>query len=152
MPKLLENESKTIRKRVAITFTEPSKTKQEYKDSCDINKIIKRFMATGELPIARSEPLYADVSQIPDFTTAMNKLMEAQELFDSYPAEVRNRFQNDPGMLFEWATRPENFKEAAQLGIIPRSSENLTKAPKNDKISAVDVASKAVDQDVKAKA
>jgi len=134
MPK---NEIKTNRRRVTIKFTEPTLTKQEFKEQCDIRTIIKKFMTTGELPSSNRPPLYADVSQIPDYHTALSKIRAADSFFNSLPAELRAKFNNDPGELLKWASDPMNQKAQRDMGLTPPSSENLTNAQKNDKISAV---------------
>jgi len=133
------NESKTKpRKSYAITFTQPSKTQQQYAESTDINFMVKRYIQTGEFPLATRPPVYADVSQIPDFNALQDKIIKAEEAFFSLPAELRNQFDNDPAKLLEWASLPHNQKSAQDIGLVASPSEDLTKASKNDKISAVD--------------
>lgn len=126
MPK---NETKTIRRRVAITFTEPSQAVQEYRDSTDINNIIRRFKLTGELPPRiRKQPLYADVSNIPDYATALNQVNEAQEAFFELPAELRARFNNDPGKMLAWVENPKNREAAETLGLLAPSPKPKAKS------------------------
>lgn len=112
------NEIKTKSKRVSITFTQPSQTKQAFKDQTDINKIIERFTQTGELPPVNQTPVYQDVSQIPDFATCQLKVKQAEEAFMSLPSDVRNHFGNNPDNLLKWASDPKNFKSASDLGLV----------------------------------
>ena len=45
----------------AITFTEPSLTRQSFKDECDVNKIVQRYTETGMINhIPRTIPQYGD--------------------------------------------------------------------------------------------
>ena len=45
-----------------IKFTEPSRTQQEFRDECDINVIMKMYMATGIIDhTAEYQPVFADV-------------------------------------------------------------------------------------------
>jgi len=143
MAKTLPTSNEPKRKRVQITFTLPSKTKQEYADQTDINKIIARFKATGELPII-GEPVYADVSNFPDYREIVHQAETARNAFLQLPADIRAKFNNDPGLLLEWASDPRNQAEAVQLGILKapdqqkqevkqepetKSTEGLTKPP-----------------------
>lgn len=145
MSKLPANEIKTNRKRVQVVFTQPSLTKQEFQLESDINEIIRKFKVTGELP-QRQAGIYADTTQIPDFQTLMDTITQAEDMFMSYPAELRARFNNDPSQMLDWATKPENESAAISLGILqsknmpvdvpkqvpPASTEkqeNLTKPP-----------------------
>jgi len=48
----------------AITFTEPSLTRQSFKDECDVNQIVKRYTETGMINhIPRTTPRYGDAPE-----------------------------------------------------------------------------------------
>jgi len=48
----------------AITFTEPSLTRQSFKDECDVNQIVKRYTETGMVNhIPRTTPQYGDAPE-----------------------------------------------------------------------------------------
>lgn len=117
MTNLTKNETKTKKGRIQKFFTDPSLTKQEYKQEADINVIIKRYVSTGEFPI-NPQPLYADTTQIPDFQTMMNHVIAVEERFDQLPAEVRAKFSNDPSLMLEWAQDPKNNDAAVTMGLI----------------------------------
>lgn len=125
MPK---NELKTIRRSVKVYFHSPSQTKQEYKESQDINNIIKRYQMTGELPIRPGKPpLYGDVSNIPSFREALDIVNTAQDMFQALPAKLRSHFSNDPQEMLSWASDPANHDEAVELGLI--GGDTLKAAP-----------------------
>lgn len=99
----------------------PSMTKQEFKDQCDINNIIKSFKLTGQIThIARNaaQGMYMDLPDELDFQTALNTIREAEEAFDSLPAKIRERFQNDPGQFLAFLSDPANKEEATKLGLL----------------------------------
>lgn len=48
--------------RVAVEFTQPSKTVQSAAAATDINNIVERYQRTGSLPPARTAPQWADVT------------------------------------------------------------------------------------------
>lgn len=117
------NEKKSIRRRVQIFFSQPSLTKQEFKDETDINNIVKRYRDTGELPPQR-QGRYEDVSQIPDYHQALEIVKTAQESFQLLPAKVRAEFNNDPGTMLQWLDKPENQSRAYEIGLLVKPLTN----------------------------
>lgn len=108
-----------MRKRVQVFFNDPSLTKQEFKDQCDFNKVVKRFMKTGVLNHVRnaSEPRYADLIGAVDYQTALGQIKQAEASFEALPAKIRSRFGNDPVQFLEFVANPENVNEMVSLGL-----------------------------------
>lgn len=101
---------------------EPSLTEQHHKDSCDVNKIVARFMKTGLMTNVRKEqPMYGDFTNITDYHTARLRIQEAEESFMTLPAQLRARFENDPGKLIDFLSDSNNRSEAVGLGLIDAS-------------------------------
>lgn len=102
---------------------EPSLTKQSEKDACDINNIVRMHMRNGEDP-ARYPVLLsasvADFSEVGDYHSALNEVVAAQEAFYSLPAELRTRFDNDPGKLLDFINDDRNRDKAIEYGLIPK--------------------------------
>lgn len=105
----------------AKIFTDKSKTVQDYKDEVDINNIVQRAMVTGELPRANRTPVYADVSEVPDYQTALGIVQKARDLFSSLPSKTRAMFNNDPVGMMEWLQDPKNLGQAVDLGLIEQA-------------------------------
>lgn len=103
-------------------------TKQEFKEECDINTILKRFNITGQLPSDVRMPTFGDFSQVRDFHDAVNAIAQANEAFDEMPAEIRARFGNDPGAFVAFCSDTKNMEEARRLGLVPAAE--LKEAPK----------------------
>lgn len=104
-----------------VNITSPTMTQQHFKDECDINIIVDRFTRTGLVTnINPREPLYMDVSNVPDYITAFNIVTAAQESFDSLPSDVRKFFDNNPSNMVEFVQDPSNREQAIQLGLIPK--------------------------------
>lgn len=99
---------------------EVGKTIQQFRESADINVLVRRFGLTGEMPPAKAIPQYGDFSQVVDFQTAMNALRSSQEAFDALPARIRDRFNNDPRRFLEFVHDADNRDEAVRLGLVPR--------------------------------
>lgn len=94
-------------------------TQQHFKDQCDINKIVQRAQKMGGmLPPAIHPPQYADVSSVPDYQAAMNTVIRANELFESLPSKIRERFRNDPAKMMEFLKDRDNLAEAQKLGLV----------------------------------
>ena len=112
---------------------DPSLTQQNAKDECDINVIMERFGRGMELPENFRPPQYGDFTGISDYHTALNRVALANEAFDSMPAKLRSRFNNDPVQLMEFLDDDKNRDEAVKLGLVevpPQpASENAAAAP-----------------------
>lgn len=100
-----------------------SVVQQQFAEECDINGIVRRFGLTGELPNGVAMPVSGDFTGVTDFQTAMNVIRQARESFLELPAEVRERFSNDPGKVIAFLENPENRDEAIRLGIVSRPPE-----------------------------
>lgn len=100
---------------------EPSLTRQEYADECDINKLMAQYEKTGLLPgnMNLNPPRYLDVSDVPDLPTALNMLNEATSAFMSLPATVRRDFDNDPVKFIQFAENPENLPKMREWKLAP---------------------------------
>lgn len=95
-----------------------SLAKQSFLEDSDINVIVKRFGLTGEMPTGLRMPTYGDFDQVTDFHSAMNAVVMANETFDQLPAEVRAKFQNDPGQFVDFCLDENNLAEARKMGLV----------------------------------
>jgi phage internal scaffolding protein len=104
--------------RSKLIFTRPSRTKQSFRDECDINHILRQFNVTGQLPVGSVQPQYGDFSGITDYQSALNAVMAAQDSFLQLPAKVRAKFDNDPALFVEFASDEANRDEMKALGLL----------------------------------
>lgn len=102
----------------ALECLDESKAIQSAEEESNINTIVRRFGISGELPGGYAMPQSGDFTNIPDFHTAMNLVRKAQEEFVKVPAEVRARFNNDPGRFMDFFDDPANYDEALKLGLV----------------------------------
>jgi len=109
----------TPRLRLSMSFPERGKTKQEFKDECDINVIMGRYQKTGILPqdLNQKMPHYADVTGY-DFQQAMQTVAQARSLFEALPSDIRARFENDPAKLLDFVHDPSNRAESLAMGFL----------------------------------
>lgn len=102
------------------------RTKQSFKNQSNINTIMDKFTKTGMITpdqMAKRAAIYGDVSEIGDFQTAQNKVIEGKAAFMTLSAQIRNRFNNNPGDLLDFLTIPENREEAIKLGILQKPEQ-----------------------------
>ena len=83
-----------VSNETALDTGEDVVTQQCFKDECDINILLTKFAVTGQLPENVRVLQYVDLRKLFDFQSSMNVIRAAEE---ALPAEVRDRFQNDPG-------------------------------------------------------
>lgn len=75
-----------------------SPVQQGFKNEVDVNTIVARF-GVGRAQAREALGVYADFSGIYDYEDAVSRIEGAQSRFMTLPAEVRERFANDPGKL-----------------------------------------------------
>lgn len=117
----LHNFSTPARRRVYQPHgSEPSMTKQEFKNECDINQILARYQKTGAINhFAKYAGSYGDFSAC-DLQEAHDLLTRARKMFDDLPSAVRREVATPEGFL-DFVQNPANKARMAELG--------LTKAP-----------------------
>lgn len=110
----------------------PSRTKQEFKDQCDMNNIIKAYRITGQVNhIAANAAMgrYEDLPDEFDLQQSLNTVREANDAFASLPSKIRDRFANDPSKFLAFLSDPNNLDEARRLGIVNPAPQPDTGAP-----------------------
>lgn len=106
---------------------EASMTDQQYKDDCDANHIIKKYITTGEFTHKTSQVgQYADFTMITDYQDMLETVTYARDAFMTLPAEVRSKFQNDPGKLLTFLQDDKNYEEALKLGLVEKRKPKET--------------------------
>lgn len=96
-----------------------SMAQQQYKDQCDVNKIMGKYVTGGVINHLNTlNGVYADLTALPaDYMDAMNTIVQAQSAFETLPADVRLRFGNDPGQLVQFMSDPNMVEESIKLGL-----------------------------------
>jgi len=107
------------KQRLQISFNTDSRwTKQAFKDECDINNIMGRYIASGEIPaLNQTAPQYLDTTGL-EFQQAMEFVAGAQSMFEELPSSIRNRFQNDPASFLDFCSMEKNRPELAAMGLL----------------------------------
>lgn len=95
----------------------PSLAKQEFREECDINRIMARYTSRGVVPPVVSGGRYGDFSGVTDFLSAQLAVKEAENAFAALPSTVRDRFSNSPAKLMAFLEDPANKDESIKLGL-----------------------------------
>ena len=86
------------------------RTKQSFKDSTDINKILKKAQKVGSLShLQKHGAFYGDFANAPkDLFEARELLARGEQIFAELPSEVRKEFGNDPLNYYQFVNDPKN--------------------------------------------
>lgn len=109
------------RRQVQKVFVAESRTKQEFQEECDINRIMAQYQRTGVLPVDPYgwEPRYMDCTGL-DYQVAMETVAYANSMFQSLSSKIRDRFDNDPQKFLEFAQDPAHQEEMIEMGLARR--------------------------------
>lgn len=110
------------RERTQFETEGPSRTEQAHKDETDINRIMKKYEKTGLLNhVNQYQGDYGDFTDAPDYQTALNRVMEANEMFMTLPSAIRKQFGNDPASFVEFVGNPQNAQQLIDMGLAERA-------------------------------
>lgn len=120
-PQPLRYFAPAVRRRVISDTTGPSRTRQEFRDECDINRILSSYQRTGALQhFAKYSGSYGDFTAC-DFQTAQNLIIRARELFDALPSNIRREVSTPEGFL-SFVQDPKNADKMREYGLISEPS------------------------------
>lgn len=114
---------RAVSRASAVKTGTECRVKQSFKEECDINTLVKRFGLTGHIPKDVRMPVHADFSNITDYQSLLNVKRAADEAFMAMPAEIRDRFANDPARLVRFCSEVDekgnyvNLAEMRRLGL-----------------------------------
>lgn len=123
---------KNQRRRVQISFAGSlRRTKQAPRDEVNVNNIIRRHTRAGTLGrlLDRGPLQYGDVSGVKSYQDALHVVMQAQEAFAELPANLRQKFQNDPAVFVEFCSNKANKAEMRSLGLLRQEEEEEKTVP-----------------------
>lgn len=110
---------KTSGVRDDMSFFEPSLTRQEFAEECDINTIMARAEAGGAIShVNKATPIYLDTTGYPDLQGQMDQFRIASEQFAALPASVRREFDNSPQKFIDAATNEEYRARFEEWGLL----------------------------------
>lgn len=118
--------------RLQKHFSGEGRTKQSFKSESNINNIVARY-GLGALAInaAQQSVTFGDATIYGDYHSSVNKVIQAEDSFMSLPANVRKKFDNDPGKFVEFCLNPDTPREEfVKLGLAlePEAPSELPKS------------------------
>lgn len=111
------------RLRVQLSFDGDeaiSKTQQQFKDSTDVNLIMKKYRSMDRAILEHgrgASGVFGDFSSFGSYQDALDKVTRMRETFMDMPSDLRNRFGNDPEQLVKFLDDPKNDEESIKLGL-----------------------------------
>lgn len=106
------------RERVSIDCSEGGRTKQSFREECDINHIIKKFESDGIISHTnRASPAYTDNTTVDDLQDAMEQVAAAEAGFDGLQSSIREAAGNDPMQLLEMLAAEEGRSLLEEAGM-----------------------------------
>lgn len=93
------------------------RTKQAFKDSTDINKMLKKAQQTGSIAhlMKYPEATYGEFDGDFDLLTAQGRIAKANQIFSDLPSEVRREFDHDALKFVKFAGDPANNDKLREL-------------------------------------
>lgn len=114
-------------------------TQQQFKDECDVNKIMDKYLKTGSITHLnnRQSGAYLNLVDLPDYQQCLDITIQAQNTFMALPAKIRNKFENDPEKLIQYLADPKNIEESIKLGLRNKPKEEVVsnKVPATDPVA-----------------
>ncbi len=115
--------------KVRVTFTEPTMTKQSFKDECNINNIMARYQQTGIVNhFNKHAAQYKDTTG-PLFTESQQIVANARSMFEELPSKVRRNFHNNPVEFLDFVNNPELTKQQLTDAGLAESPPTLPLTP-----------------------
>jgi hypothetical protein len=100
-------------------------TQQHFQEETEINNILRSHDRNGIIShIHKGQAIYGDFSDITDLQDALDKLKKANNEFMNVPSEIREKFQNDAGKFYTFASNPDNLDEMVKMGLANKPIES----------------------------
>lgn len=110
--------SERVREKIQ---TGPGRTKQSFREECDVNNVVAKYKRTGQLPaLVKSNPAYGDFASVPSFQEALETVRKAESTFAALPAAVRQECFNDPATFLQRVRDPE-WAQKHKLALPPQA-------------------------------
>ena len=129
----LESEQQAEQATMTIN-TEASLTQQHFTDEVNLNTMVRRMGVTdGAIPAAAFDPRLfgpvVDHGEGYNLKDVLDASRAAGELFQQLPADIKQRFNHDPGYLLDFVLNPANAEESVRLGLLHKDTSGAEVTP-----------------------
>jgi phage internal scaffolding protein len=125
-----------------------SRTQQHFRKEANINSIVAKYRTSGLLtnPMHKATlyPEFGDFSNVTDFQTMQNKMIEINDYFMSLPANIRKEFDNSPQKLMAFMSDEQNIDKARELGLVAKDLSQLKYIKTLDDGTEVDITEEVI--------
>ena len=113
-------------KRKGLSFEGiPSLCHQSFQAECDVNGIMKKFEKTGLLDhVNEHHGDYGNYIGFDDYHASLNSIRAAEDAFNSIPAKIRAKFDNDPAQFLLFVQDDDNHDEIVAMGLANAGPED----------------------------
>ena len=117
---------------VQLHCGDESRTKQSFKEDCDINNIVRKF-ADGVMPVTNPvEPQYGD-SPTMDLKEALDAVFHAKGEFNALSEDDKSLFDFDQSNYFDFLADPDRFYNEIRAGFgDQKSAKNDSGSPSEE--------------------
>lgn len=97
-------------------------TEQHHKDDVDLNVMAERMGVSDRavLPAALDPRYFGDVPEGFDLRFVLDQARDVENRFNQLPADLRERFGNDPAKLWRFIQDEKNDEEAVRIGLLKK--------------------------------
>ena len=118
--------------RVQFKCSDESRTKQSFRDECNINNIVRKF-ADGVMPVTNPvEPQYAH-SPAMDLKEALDSVFHAKGEFNSLSDDDKSLFDYQQSNYFDFLADPDGYYDEIRAGFgDQKSAKNDSDSPSEE--------------------
>lgn len=114
------------RERHFTPVTGESRTHQSFKNECDLNHMMATYQRTGLIPQNKLPARYEDLSNATDYQTAKNLMIEADAAFQTIPASLRKKYDNNAAKFLAALESGEAQDDLREAGLLVPSGDPAT--------------------------
>lgn len=113
-----DTDREAVARFVEIKDFGASMTSQSPAEEVDINRIVSKIQKGKPVLVSNGEPFYGDVSEFKGLAESFQMIQDSEDLFMQYPADIREKFGNDPVQFVEFLEDPNNYEDALKMGLV----------------------------------
>lgn len=104
--------------RVCTINDDVDMAQQQYKDSCDVNKIMEKYEKTGQIThLAKTQGRYANLGEPQDLMEAIIIKERADKAFETLPAKIKAMANHDPVQFIKMLQDPQYDDVLQEYGV-----------------------------------